>query len=150
MGAAHATGRRSVAIVGDGAMLMNNEINTAVALRAPATWIVLNDARYNMCEQGMASLGLRADASIPPVDFAMLARAMGATGAVAASEADLETALSAAMAADGPSILDVRIDPVAIAPAMGRNRGLRAQVAARDGWFRTPQLATQSDIADGN
>jgi acetolactate synthase-1/2/3 large subunit len=149
VGAAHATGRRAVAIVGDGAMLMNNEINTAVALQAPATWIVLNDARYNMCEQGMASLGLRADASIPPVDFALLARAMGATGTVVSAEADLDAALVAAMQAAGPSIVDVRIDPAAIAPALGRNRGLRAQVADRDAWFRTPLLATQSDIADG-
>ena len=148
VGAAHATGRRAVAIVGDGAMLMNNEISTAVALRAPATWIVLNDARYNMCEQGMASLGLRADASIPPVNFAMLAHALGAAGAIA--DGDLDAALTSAMAADGPFVLDVRIDPAAIAPAMGRNRGLRAQVGVRETWFHTPHaLATQMDIHDG-
>lgn len=149
VGAAHATRRRVVAIVGDGAMLMNNEINTAVALRAPATWIVLNDARYNMCEQGMASLGLRADASIPQVDFAMLARAMGAVSAVVTTDSDLDSALTAALDADGPSVLDVRIDPAAIAPAMGRNRGLRAQVGARDTWFPAPLLSTQSDGHDG-
>ena len=149
VGAAHATGRRAVAIVGDGAMLMNNEINTAVALRAPATWIVLNDARYNMCEQGMASLGLHADASIPQVDFAMLARAMGASGMIAAAEAGLDATLTAALDADGPSVLDVRIDPAAMAPAMGRNRGLRAQAAARDSWFPTPLLTTQSDGHNG-
>lgn len=149
VGAAHATGRRTVAIVGDGAMLMNNEINTAVALRAPATWIVLNDARYNMCAQGMAALGLRADASFPQADFSMLARAMGATGAVVTAETDLDAALAGALAANGPSVLDVRVDPAAIAPAMGRNRGLRAQVVAQDTWFRTPSFATQPDIHDG-
>ena len=84
VGAAFASGHPAVAIVGDGAMLMNNEINTAVKLGAPAVWIVLNDSRYNMCEQGMAVLGL-ADAGIPEVDFAMLAQAMGAAGEVASN-----------------------------------------------------------------
>ncbi len=63
VGAALAGERTAIAIVGDGAMLMNNEINTAVKVGAPAVWVVLNDARYNMCEQGMAILGLKADAA---------------------------------------------------------------------------------------
>jgi acetolactate synthase-1/2/3 large subunit len=132
VGAAHASGRKAVALVGDGAMLMTNEINTAVKLGAPTVWIVLNDARYNMCEQGMAVLGLRADATIPEVDFAMVARAMGADGRIVARESELDAGLRAAMTADGPSVLDVRIDPACLAPSMGRNRGLRAQVAASD------------------
>jgi acetolactate synthase-1/2/3 large subunit len=129
VGAALASGRKAVAIVGDGAMLMTNEINTAVKLRAPAVWIVLNDARYNMCEQGMAVLGLHADAAIPQVDFAMLARALGAKGRSVESEADLDAGLVAAMTAEEPFVLDVRIDAARLAPSMGRNRGLRAQVA---------------------
>jgi acetolactate synthase-1/2/3 large subunit len=127
VGAALAGHRKAVALVGDGAMLMNNEINTAVKLGAPAVWIVLNDARYNMCEQGMAVLGLYADATIPEVDFAMLARSMGASGQVVVSECDLDAALQSAMAAEGPFVLDVRIDPSCLAPSMGRNRGLSAQ-----------------------
>jgi len=131
VGAALAKGqgirRRAVALVGDGAMLMNNEISTAVKLGVPAIWIVLNDARYNMCEQGMAVLGMQADAGIPEVDFALLGRALGATGRVVDRESDLETALHAAMTAEGPYVLDVRIDATSLAPAMGRNRGLRAQ-----------------------
>lgn len=130
VGAALASGRKAVAIVGDGAMLMTNEINTAVALRAPCLWIVLNDARYNMCEQGMAALGLRADAGIPPVDFALLARALGAAGAAVACEQDLDAALEAAMTQPAPFVLDVKIDPVCLAPSLGRNRGLRAHIPA--------------------
>lgn len=127
VGAAVAGDRTAVAIVGDGALLMNNEINTAVKLGVPAVWIVLNDARYNMCEQGMAVLGLHADASIPPVDFTMLARALGAGGETVQSEAELDISLEAAIAARRPFVLDVRIDPDCIAPSMARNRGLRAQ-----------------------
>jgi thiamine pyrophosphate-dependent acetolactate synthase large subunit-like protein len=127
VGAALAGHRTAVAIVGDGAMLMNNEISTAVKLGVPAVWIVLNDSRYNMCEQGMAVLGLVADAGIPPVDFAMFARAQGAAGEVVESEIDLDTKLEIAIAARRPFVLDIRIDPACLAPSMGRNRSLRAQ-----------------------
>jgi thiamine pyrophosphate-dependent acetolactate synthase large subunit-like protein len=127
VGAAHAGNRTAVAIVGDGAMLMNNEISTAVKLGAPAIWIVLNDFRYNMCEQGMTVLGLQADAGIPPVDFAMLARALGAASTIVESEMDLEMALENAIATRKPFVLDIRIDPACLAPSMARNRGLRAQ-----------------------
>lgn len=130
VGAALGLGGKAVAIIGDGAMLMNSEVNTAVQFGAPAVWIVLNDARYNMCAQGMATLGLTADCRIPEVDFAMLARAMGAEGLRVEREADLVPALERAMAARGPFVLDVRIDPDRPAPSQGRNRGLRAQIAA--------------------
>ena len=129
VGAAQACRGKAVAILGDGAMLMNNEVNTAVKFNLPAVWIVLNDARYNMCEQGMATLGLSADAGFPEVDFALLARALGAGGLRVVSEAELVPALERAMAASGPFVLDVRIDPARPAPSQGRNRGLRAQLA---------------------
>jgi acetolactate synthase-1/2/3 large subunit len=129
VGAAVSCSGKAVAIIGDGAMLMTNEINTAVRFDLPAVWIVLNDARYNMCEQGMATLGLSADASIPEVDFAMLARALGADGVRVEHEVDLVPALERAMAAPGPFVLDIRIDPTRKAPSQGRNRGLCAQMA---------------------
>jgi acetolactate synthase-1/2/3 large subunit len=126
VGVALATGRPAVAIVGDGAMLMNNEISTAVKLAAPAIWIVLNDSSYNMCAQGMAALGLEADAAIPEVNFAMLAKAMGAAGEIVDCELELDGALRTALSAERPYVLDIRIDPTRLAPSMARNRGLRA------------------------
>ena len=51
VGAALATARPAVALVGDGSMLMLNEVSTAVATGAPAIWVVLNDSCYNMCAQ---------------------------------------------------------------------------------------------------
>jgi len=82
VGAALATGRPAVAVVGDGALLMTNEINSAVKFGAPAVWVVLNDGRYGMCAQGMDALGLSADAEIPQVDFVAFARAQGARAAL--------------------------------------------------------------------
>ncbi len=55
LGATLARNRKAVAILGDGAMLMNSEVSTAVKHKIPAVWIVLNDARYNMCDQGMTA-----------------------------------------------------------------------------------------------
>jgi acetolactate synthase-1/2/3 large subunit len=98
-----------------------------VKLGVPAVWVVLNDGRYNMCEQGMAVLGLKADATIPRVDFAMLAQALGAAGEVVVCERDLDSVLQRAVSSKTPYVVDVRIDPACPAPSMARNRGLRAQ-----------------------
>ena len=124
VGAALATGRRAVAVVGDGALLMTNEINSAVKFGARAVWVVLNDGRYGMCAQGMDTLGLSADAEIPQVDFAAFARAQGARATRVDHEVQLDAALAEAMAADGPFVIDVRIDPRCKAPASLRNASL--------------------------
>lgn len=70
----------------------SSEINTAVKRGLSAVRIVLNDARCNMCYQGMAALDMAdlADACFPAVDFATLARSMAATGVRVESEDELE------------------------------------------------------------
>lgn len=128
IGAARGGQRRAVAIAGDGAMLMNCEISTAVKYRIPAVWIVLNDARYNMCCQGMTMLGLEgADPYLPPTDFVSIARGLGAQGMHVDREADLAMAIETALAAEAPFVVDVAIDPTRFAPSKGRNKGLSAQ-----------------------
>jgi thiamine pyrophosphate-dependent acetolactate synthase large subunit-like protein len=129
VGAALASGRKAVAVVGDGALLMTNEINSAVKFDAPAVWIVLNDGRYGMCAQGMDALGLSADAGIPQVDFAAFARAQGAGATRVDHELQLDGALAEAMAARGPFVIDVRIDPRCKAPASQRNAALAAKLS---------------------
>ena len=128
VGAALARGKRAVAVVGDGALLMTNEINTAVKFNAPAVWIVLNDARYGMCAQGMDTLGLRADAGIPQVDFAAFALSQGARAMIVDHEDQLDVVLAEAMAAAGPYVIDVRIDPRCKAPASQRNAALTGRL----------------------
>ncbi|MDB9372732.1 scytonemin biosynthesis protein ScyA [Nodularia sphaerocarpa] len=128
LGAAQARNGKAVAIVGDGAMLMNNEISTAVKYNIPAVWIILNDARYNMCHQGMKMLGLKgADAEMPETNFAMIARGMGAEAVGVVRESDLEAALEQAISANGPFLVDVVIDAEKTAPSGGRNKSLAAQ-----------------------
>lgn len=131
VGAALATSTKVAALVGDGSMLMNNEISTAVHRSAPAIWIVLNDGRYNMCEQGAAVLGLKGvDCSIPDTDFAALARALGARGLTVGRREDLVLALESAVAVAGPVVVDVRINPQLPAPTAGRNAGLLRAAAS--------------------
>jgi acetolactate synthase-1/2/3 large subunit len=130
VGAALARGGKAVALVGDGAMLMQHEVSTAVEHNIPAVWIVLNDSSYGMCEQGMKSFGWAPfGTSIKTADFAMMAHALGAAGVRVDREDDLEAALSQAMQSPGPYVLDVLIDKEVMAPSTLRNRSLRAQGA---------------------
>ncbi len=130
VGAALALGRKVVAIVGDGSMLMNNEVSTAVQYGAPAVWIVLNDAQYGMVEQGMKALGLQPlETAMPSTDFVGLARACGASGVRVEHESELDAALEAALAAEGPFVVDVVTDGRDTAPWMRRIQGLIVQGA---------------------
>ena len=146
IGAALGANGIAVAIVGDGAMLMNSsEVNTAVKRSVPAVWIVLNDGRYNMCHQGMAALKMdgMTDAFFPAVDFAQLAQSMGAIGLRVEHEADLDRALSRAMAAQGPVVIDVTIDADVLAPTQGRNEGLQpTRLVTRHEGISFPVLST--------
>jgi len=131
VGAALATSRTAVALVGDGSMLMLNEVSTAVAKDAPAVWVVLNDSCYNMCAQGAQVLGLTdVDCSLPETDFAAYARSLGATGITVRRADDLDDSLAAALRATGPVVVDVHVDPQVVAPTAGRNAGLLRDSAA--------------------
>lgn len=128
VGAALARKGKAVAIVGDGSMLMLNEVSTAVQYRADAVWVVLNDARYLMCEQGMNAMGVTPfGTDLPRTDFVALARALGADGIHVTREVDLESALRCAAAARGPFVVDVDSDPHELAPSGKRNRILMKQ-----------------------
>lgn len=128
VGAAIGSGKKAIAVVGDGSMLMNNEVSTAVRHRADAVWIVMNDGRYGMVEQGMRALGLTPDdTDIPMVDFVMLARSMGAGGARVETASELDAALREAMAAKGPFVIDVQIDPSEPGPWIKRIQALLMQ-----------------------
>ena len=128
VGAAIARGERAVAIVGDGSMLMQSEVTTAVNHRVPAMWIVLNDSRYGIVEDGMRALGWTPFGTrIAPVDFAMVARGLGCASFRVTREADLANALAEGLAVEGPVVLDVVVtnDP---APLASRNASLERQL----------------------
>jgi acetolactate synthase-1/2/3 large subunit len=119
---------KAVAVVGDGSMLMQNELSTAATYGIDAVWVVLNDGRYNMTEQGMRSVGLDPHATgFHEVDFVATARALGADGVRVDREEDLDAALLRARTAKGPFVVDVHIDPTNAAPVGARNKNLLEQ-----------------------
>ncbi len=128
LGLAMATGTRSVAILGDGAMLMLNEMNTAATYGIEALWIVLNDSAYGMIAQGMQSIGWDPFlTNFQRVDFAAVAQAMGVQARGVRDESELRAGLREAMAHKGPFLLDVWIDPEERAPTGSRNKSLQKQ-----------------------
>ncbi len=132
LGAALASGRRAFAVVGDGAMLMNNEINTAVAYRAGVIWLVLNDAQLGLNEHGMRALGMEpVETQLPRTDFAELARCQGAVGLRVDNERELAAAIAEALVTPGPVVIDVRLDPAVPSPILAlRIKSLTSQGAA--------------------
>ncbi len=128
VGAALARKGKAVALVGDGAMMMMNELHSAVQYGADAVWIVLNDACYLMCAQGMSAMGWKPwSCALPRVDFVALARAIGADGERVACEAEVGPALERAARVRGPWVIDVNIDPAEVPPSGRRNRSLMQQ-----------------------
>ncbi len=128
VGAALARGDKAVAVVGDGAMMMMNELHSAVQYRADALWVILNDACYLMCAQGMKVMGWEPFAcDLPRVDFVAMARAIGADGERVTTELELGPALERALVARGPWVLDVTVDPREAPPSGRRNKSLMQQ-----------------------
>lgn len=128
VGTAMARRGPAVALVGDGTMLMTNEVTTAVAQGIPAIWVVLNDGRYGLVADGMQGLGhCPHGLDIPPVDFASVATAMGARGVTVWNPFRLDDVLQQALDSGEPHVIDVVIEPGEPAPFGARNRSLTAQ-----------------------
>jgi acetolactate synthase-1/2/3 large subunit len=137
VGAALARGGKAVAVVGDGSMLMSSELSSAARYRAQAVWVVLNDAGYGMCRDGHRALGLTdQEVDVPRADFAALAKAQGADGIAVDTEDQLDDALDRAMEAEGPFVVDVRIDASEPSPLLRRFESLIRQGNSKNvaGW----------------
>jgi thiamine pyrophosphate-dependent acetolactate synthase large subunit-like protein len=87
--------RVTVAIVGDGALRMSlGELDTAVRLGLPLLVVVVNDAGYGAEVHDFEPLGVEVGlARLPDVDFAAVARAIGAHGATVTLRGDLRVAV---------------------------------------------------------
>jgi acetolactate synthase I/II/III large subunit len=121
VGAALAAARRCFIVTGDGAMLMNNEINTAVQYRAPVVWVVLNDAGYGIVRDGMRALGLDpVGCDFPRTDFVNFARSQGASGMHVRHERELASAFAEALRSRVPYVIDVDIGRGQVSPALAQ------------------------------
>ncbi|MCP5081889.1 MAG: thiamine pyrophosphate-binding protein [Alphaproteobacteria bacterium] len=109
----HEPDRPVVAVTGDGGMLMAlAELATTAEHKCNLTLIVLNDAALSLIDLKqqnlqMASKGVR----YPATNFATIAKGFGCKAWKVGQGDELEPALRKALAAKGPAVVDVAIDP---------------------------------------
>ena len=102
--------RRVISLIGDGGFLMTgNELATAVQYRLPVTAIVANNRSYGTIRLHQEKLypGRTIATELGNPDFARLAEAFGAKGFRIDRPQDIDAALDGALAAEGPSLVEV-------------------------------------------
>jgi len=121
-----APARLVVAFTGDGGLGMTlAEIETAARLRLRIAVVVFNDGALSLIKikQRPAGQGGAEAVDFGPVSYARAAQAMGAAAAAVSTETELAAALSAASGRDGPTIIDVQVDPAGYPAIMDLSRG---------------------------
>ncbi|HTK98523.1 MAG TPA: thiamine pyrophosphate-binding protein [Pseudomonadales bacterium] len=117
IGAAVATGEKTVVIQGDGGFMLHiGELATAAQYQLPLIVCVFNDRGYGVLRaiQRMRFDGRTAGVDIKTPDFVQVAQGMGVHAEAVASAAEFEAAFERAVANSGPVLLD--IDMNALAP----------------------------------
>jgi acetolactate synthase I/II/III large subunit len=121
-----APARLVVAFTGDGGLGMTlAEIETAARLRLRIAVVVFNDGALSLIKIKQRSAGQGGTEAVDfgPVSYARAAQALGAAGAAVSTEQDLAAALSAASGRDGPTVIDVQVDPAGYPAIMDLSRG---------------------------
>ncbi|MDF1737172.1 MAG: thiamine pyrophosphate-binding protein [Minwuia sp.] len=111
--ALHEPDRPVVAVTGDGGMMMClPELATAAEHGLDITVIVLNDAMLSLIDvKQRKQQRPQAGVASRPVDFAMMAQALGCHGATVRRPEGLAEVLENAAGLSGPRLIDVHIDP---------------------------------------
>lgn len=114
IGAAFGTGERSVLVTGDGSFGMClQELATAVTYRVPMVILLLNNGVLGMVRQWQTLFCQKHYSNTVlnrKTDFPALAKAFGADGETVTTPEELDAALTRAFQADGPYVVDCRID----------------------------------------
>jgi 3D-(3,5/4)-trihydroxycyclohexane-1,2-dione acylhydrolase (decyclizing) len=144
-------------MVGDGSyMMLNSEIVSSIMLGAKLTIVLLDNAGYGCINRLQMATGganfnnLLKDThhvTLPGIDFAAHAAAMGAVSRKVGSIAELETALAETADADRTTVIVIDTDPLITTDAGGHwwdvavpEVSERAQVnAAREGYLKALQ-----------
>lgn len=113
--------RTVVCFAGDGDFLMYpQELATAFQYGAAIITIVVNNGLYGTIRmhQEKTYPGRTANTSIVNPDFAALARAFGAHGETVERTEDFDAAFARARASGKPALIEVRVDPRQLTPAL--------------------------------
>ncbi|KAK5131856.1 hypothetical protein LTR08_000523 [Meristemomyces frigidus] len=104
--------RKVVSLSGDGGFMFSaQELATAVQQKCNITHFIWNDEAFNMVEfQEELKYGRSSGIHLGGVDFAKLAEAFGARGFEMEDSSRIEEVMDAALAFEGVSLVNVRID----------------------------------------
>jgi acetolactate synthase-1/2/3 large subunit len=108
------SGRRVVAVVGDGSLAMTlGELATIAALKVPLTVVVFNDGQYNALRVRQEAIFDKryVGTELGTLDYAQVARSLGMRGEKITSVVHLRHCVSEALSSNEPILLDVPITP---------------------------------------
>ena len=140
-----------VAIAGDGDFLMTGqELATAVQYDAPIVVLVVNNGMFGTIRmhQERHYPGRVSGTDLVNPDFAALARAFGAHGAVVERTEDFAAAFDEALAAGRPAVIELRVDPEALTPRQSLTE-IREQAIARRSTLVGSHERTQNPTREG-
>jgi acetolactate synthase-1/2/3 large subunit len=109
-----------VSLVGDGGFLMTGtEVETAVREHVPIVVLVYDNGQYGTirAHQEREHPGRPIATALGPVDFAGMARALGADGVTVSDEQEFGSLLESALHAQTPTVFHLRVDPDQISVA---------------------------------
>ena len=107
-------GERIVCVIGDGSIMYSVQaLWTAAQQRVPLTVVVLNNRGYEAVKALGRRIGMETvpGTDIPGLDLVALARGLGCGGRTVTAAAGLGSALTEALAHEGPFLLDVPVAP---------------------------------------
>lgn len=114
IGAAFGTKEQSVLVTGDGSFGMNlNELATAVRYNIPIVILIMNNGVLGMVRQWQTLFYNKHYSNSVlerKTDFTAFAKSFGANGEAVTTPEELDEALSRAFRAEGPYIIDCKID----------------------------------------
>jgi len=108
-------GAKVIGLIGDGSSMYSIQaLWSAAQLALPITFVVLKNRRYAALQEFAPAFGFGADeplpgTQLPDIDFVTLARGQGCGGANVSRAEDLRDALTNALQAHSPTLLEVDI-----------------------------------------
>lgn len=116
--------RTVICVGGDGGFgYVMNELETAARYRIKVIMVVLNNGTLGYQRHWEEkAMGRYMDCDFLDIDHAALARALHCAGERVTDPADIAPALGRALAADGPYLIDVVVDPNVPGPVTGMER----------------------------
>jgi acetolactate synthase-1/2/3 large subunit len=105
--------RAVIAVTGDGGMAMVlSELETAARLRLSVVIVVLSDRSLHLIRLQQERKGFQpSGVDFEPIAFADIAPGFGCSGIRAATWSELDAAVTNALAADRPTVIEVPVDP---------------------------------------